>query len=104
MKTTELKTIDISTLVWFDKTFGNSYFAQEIILNYGLDNAEVYKNPFKYGYGSYDYEALDFLGKNVLNEFKDSRPYEIFNFCDDKKIIIRSNIFRNCKKRELINI
>lgn len=104
MKTTELKTIDIITLVWFDKTYGNSYFAQEITLNYGLADSEVYKNPFQYGYDSYNYEALDFLGKNVFTEFKDSKAYDMFKFCDDNNIIVRSNTYRNCKKRELIHI
>ena len=104
MKAKELKTIDITTLVWFDKTYGNSYFAQEITLNYGLSNAEVHKNPFQYGYDSYQYEALDFLGKKVFSEFKESKIHEFFKFCDENKIIIRSNTHRNCKKRELINI
>ena len=104
MKATDLKTIDITTLVWFDKTHGNSYFAQEITLNYGLESAEVHKNPFQYGYDSYQYEALDFLGKNVFPEFKDSKAYYMFKFCDENKIIIRSNTYRGCKKRELINI
>lgn len=104
MKATELITIDITTLVWFDKINGNSYFAQEITLNYGLSDAEVHKNPFQYGYDSYQYEALDFLVKNVFPEFKDSKAYEMFKFCDDNNIIVRSNTHRNCKKRELIHI
>ena len=37
MKTTDLKTIDIKTLVWFDKVNGNSYFAQTITLNFGME-------------------------------------------------------------------
>lgn len=104
MESTQLKTIDVTTLVWFDKTCGSSYFAQEITLNYGLENVEVYKNTFKYGYDSYQHEALDFLGKNVFPEFKDSKAYEIFKFCDDNNIVVRSNTHRNCKKRELTNI
>lgn len=103
MKPNEIKTIDITTLVWFDKTYGNSYFAQTITLNYGLENVENYKNPFQYGYSSFDYEALDFLSKKVFdNEF--SKPYDFFKFCDNNKIIIRHNKHNNCKKRELMNI
>ena len=101
MKITELKTIDITTLVWFDRTYGNSYFAQEITLNYGLENAEVYKNPFQYGYDSYTHEAFDFLGKKV---FTDIGAYDLFKMVDNNNIIVRSNTHRNCKKRELMNI
>ena len=104
MKTTDLRTIDIETLVWFDKVNGNSYFAQTITLNFGMENQEEYKNPFQYGYSSYDWEALDFLGKNVFPEFAELKTYDLYKFCDEKKIIIRSNVHKNCKKRELMNI
>ena len=61
MNTTEIKTIDINTLKWFDKTYGNTYFAQKITLNYGMSDCEVFFNPFQYGYSSYEYEAFKFL-------------------------------------------
>ena len=35
MKTIEIKTIDVCTKTWFDKVNGNTYFAQEITLNFG---------------------------------------------------------------------
>lgn len=60
------QTIDIHTYAWFDRTYGNTYFAQEIILNYGTDQEQRFKNPFKYGYSSYDFFALEFLRKQGI--------------------------------------
>lgn len=105
MKLADLKTIDVTTLVWFDKTYGNSYFAQEITLNYGMSDSEVFKNPFQYGYSSFDHEAMEFLIKKVFtDEMKDLKPYDLFKLCEDNNIVIRTNTYKNCKKRELMNI
>jgi hypothetical protein len=43
----KVKTIDITAKEWFDKTFGNSYFSAQIILNYGLKDQEKYCLPFQ---------------------------------------------------------
>ena len=78
-------TIDIHTYKWFDKVNGNTYFAQEIILNYGTEQEQRFKNKFQYGYSSYDHVALEFLRKQGISipkhyqELKDSfiiRNYE----------------------------
>ena len=61
------QTIDIHTYTWFDKTYGNTYFAQEIILNYGTDQEQRFKNPFRYGYSSFDHVALEFLRKQGIS-------------------------------------
>ena len=61
------QTIDIHTYTWFDRTYGNTYFAQEIILNYGTDQEQRFKNPFQYGYGSYEFKAFKFLKKQGLS-------------------------------------
>ena len=60
-------TIDITTYKWFDKINGNTYFAQEIILNYGTDQEQRFKNPFQYGYSSFDHVALEFLRKQGIS-------------------------------------
>ena len=60
------QTIDIHTYAWFDKINGNTYFAQEIVLNYGTDQEQRFKNPFQYGYSSFDYVALEFLRKQGI--------------------------------------
>ena len=61
------QTIDIHTYKWFDRTFGNTYFAQEIVLNYGTDQEQRFKNPFQYGYSSFDSVALEFLRKQGIS-------------------------------------
>ena len=61
------QTIDITTYKWFDKINGNTYFAQEITLNYGTDQEQRFKNPFQYGYSSFEHFALEFLRKNGIN-------------------------------------
>ena len=60
------QTIDIHTYTWFDKVYGNTYFAQEIVLNYGTEQEQTYVNKFKYGYSSFDYFALEFLRKQGI--------------------------------------
>ena len=61
------QTIDIHTYAWFDKINGNTYFAQEIVLNYGTDQEQRFKNRFQYGYSSYDFFALEFLRKQGIS-------------------------------------
>ena len=94
-----MKTIDINAKEWFDKTFGNSYFAGTITLNYGTETEEIFLLPFQYGYGDeYEHEA-----KAVLTQFNKISPdYEsLYNYCKRVGIILRSNIQRNCLKRDL---
>jgi len=95
--TTQVKTIDINAKQWFDKINGNSYFAGLITINFGQTDEESIKIPFQYGYGdSYRYEALktlQCLGYITVNNTADLR---------DQGIILRSNIEKNCKKRELM--
>ena len=100
MKTTDIKTIDIQTLKWFDKTYGNTYFAQEITLNYGMPDAETLYNPFQYGYSSYDYRAIEFLQKNGYFEGERVCAWTIKQKFG---IIFRVNE-QSAKKRDLINI
>ena len=84
------QTIDIHTYTWFDRTFGNTYFAQEIVLNYGTDQEQRFKNPFRYGYSSFDYYALEFLRKQgiVIPVNRDER----------KKMFIIRNYIQQVKK------
>lgn len=94
---TEIKTIDIKTLTWFDKINGNTYFAQEITLNFGLDNETEIINPFKYGYSSFEHYAFDAIKKYLsINENIIS-----FNFIRENNIIVRSSTNKSLK-RELL--
>ena len=94
-----IETIDINAKEWFDKINGSSYFAGTITLDYGTDKEETFLMPFQYGYGSsYQEEA-----KATLTLFdKISPDYEnLKTYCKRVGIILRSNIERKCKKREL---
>ncbi len=98
MKTIEIKTIDVCTKTWFDKVNGNSYFAQEITLNFGMNNSETFINPFQYGYGSYDIEAFRCIEKNIT-DFK----FVSYAKFQESRIILRQSV-KECLKRELKNI
>jgi hypothetical protein len=93
----QVKTIDINCKQWFDKVNGNSYFAGSITLNFGQPDAITLNMPFQYGYGDfYKYEALEtlqVLGYITVTHTADLREHGI---------IVRSNIQRGCKKRELM--
>lgn len=97
--TATVKTIDINAKQWFDKVNGNSYFAGTVTINYGTPEAQTFKMPFQYGYGSaYDKEARELLFNAGLIPTKSE--YDL----KQSGIIIRSNIQKNCKKSELKNI
>lgn len=102
MRKTKIKTIDLKFLGWFDKVNGNSYFAGEIIVNYGLEDVRRYKVPFQYGYGSfYEYASFERLAKEEnlkVNENATCLHY----YCRENNIILRSEIIRGCKKRDLM--
>ena len=97
----KVKTIDVNCLEWFDKINGNSYFAGEVIVNYGLKTAKVFIIPFQYGYGDqFRYEAWETLKRNKVINFD---SWSIWQFFEKNKIIERYNIQRNCKKRDWIH-
>jgi hypothetical protein len=94
---TQVNTIDINAKQWFDKVNGNSYFAGSITLNFGQPDAITLNMPFQYGYGdSYQYAAIKAL--NEAGHITETHTAEL----RDHGIILRSNIQRGCKKRELM--
>jgi len=97
MKQSEIKTIDVTTLTWVDRTYGNTYFAQQITINYCMPDQMQIKNPFQYGYSSYEFEAIKRI-KEVLPDFL-LREHEL----RDNGIILRHTKHENCKQRELKN-
>lgn len=92
----KVKTIDIQAKEWFDKVNGNSYFAGEITVNFGLKDEQRFVMPFQYGYGdSYLQNAKSILLKKGLIDTISS--YEL----RESGIIVNSSIKRNCLKRDL---
>lgn len=97
MKATDLKTVDIQTLEWFDKVNGNSYFASVITLNF--DEVEL-KNQFQYGYGSaHEYEAW----RTIFEYLGLDKETSTYSFVKDNNIIVRTSK-KKALKRELKNI
>jgi hypothetical protein len=104
-----IQTIDVNALEWFDKTYGNSYFAANVVLNYGLKTEKTIKIPFKYGYGdSYKYEALKELLKldlvHGVVKYSHGGIEDIYTFCQRNKITLKTSKKENCKKSDLKTI
>jgi hypothetical protein len=88
----KIKTIDINARESFDKINGNSYFAGEVIVNFGMKSQKTYRMPFQYGYG----EQYTQAAAKVLGIDESLRLY-----CLDNGIILRANKITGCKKKEL---
>ena len=99
----KIKTIDVNAKEWFDKIYGNSYFAGTITLNYGMKDEETFLMPFQYGYGSsYEQEAKAILTQFYKIDSTWSQPLSMY--CRENKIIYRASIIDKCKKKELKEI
>jgi len=96
----KIKTIDVTAKEWFDKTYGNSYFSAQIILNYGMKDQENYCLPFQYGYGDYYiHETKSAL--NQLNKISTNSNQNLRTYCKENNIILRKNKIENCKQKEV---
>lgn len=104
-QTSNTKTIDITCLEWFDKINGNSYFAAQVTVNYGMPDEFMFALPFQYGYGDHykDMAAKELNKRGYLPGFDEQRQ-RLWSYAADNKIIVRTVKHENCKKRELKNI
>jgi hypothetical protein len=92
----KILTLDINAKEWFDKVNGNSYFSADIVVNYGMNESQTFKLPFQYGYGDhYQYMAIEELKKQGLTDKK------YLHDLRDNGIIVRTNMQRNCRKKDL---
>lgn len=97
---TKIKTIDIQAKEWFDKTYGNSYFAGVITINFGTPTEKQYKMPFQYGSkGMHEQVAFGILKPLFKKEYG-----SLWQLCRDEKIIMRSSWSVGHKQKELKNI
>lgn len=96
-----MKTIDIQAREWFDKTYGNSYFSAIVTIDYGMETEQEIKLPFQYGYGDYYKEAAFKALKKA--GFLDCGELDRWTWCKENGVILRSNIERNCLKRDVVN-
>lgn len=102
MKVRDIKTIDVITKTWFDKINGNTYFAQRIIVNRYRKNEMVIINPFQYGYSSFDHFAKAKVMKSLNLKTDLNKDYSLCSY--NGKIKFNNEIFKNCKKRDLVHI
>jgi hypothetical protein len=93
----QVNSIDIIAKQWFDKVNGNSYFAGYVTINYGQPDSEKIILPFQYGYG----DSYIYAGIKALNEAGHITATHTAAL-RDLGIILRSNIQRGCKKRDLM--
>ena len=95
-RSTQVKTIDVNAKEWFDRANANSYFSAEVVTNYGQADAQTFILPFQYGYGdSYLYTALKELNERGLIDVTSTADIR------EAGILLRHNIEKNCKKRDL---
>src|ERR1017187_8328649 len=91
--------LNVNALEWFDRINGNSYFAGII----HIDNKEVLKMPFQYGYGTqYETEAGRMLVEAGYIPAPKERGYvNLYGYCRDNGVNYLCSKAENCKQREL---
>lgn len=103
-----LKTIDIQAYEWFDKVYGNSYFAAIVTTNFGLSDQKQIKLPLQYGYGDHyiDMAKMELHEQGFINleKYGNGSMESLWSYCRDNGIILRTSKQKNCLKRDLKNI
>jgi len=98
-----MKTLDIQAKEWFDKASGNSYFSGTITTDFGTDKEKNYTMPFQYGYGDHYIDmAKELLEKNGAIKVKERE--QLWNYCQENDIILRTSKQKNCLKRDLAKV
>ena len=95
----KIKTIDVQAKQWRDRTYGNSYFAAQVTINFGTKTEKTFYVPFQYGYGSqYEWAAKQVLQNAGL------LPADIngavSRIARENNIILRTSLQENCKKSD----
>ena len=98
-----MKNIDVNHLHWFDRTYGNTYFACEVTVDYQLPTESNFVIPFTYGYGEH-YKTIvkkELVKRGVIPEGTDY--VYIDRYCRENGIAYRETS-RKALKRELTAI
>lgn len=64
-----LRSISVHCFTWFQKTYGNSYFAMIVTVNQGLPSEHTFVVPMQYGY-----PALYYVMDAVIKQYNISDP------------------------------
>lgn len=101
----QIKTIDVTAFEWWDKTYANSYFSAEIVLNYGMPDQSIHYLPFQYGYGDhYQTQTVALLEKIGVVKREEGRHLPaLWAWCRENGIILRTVKHDKCKRAELAN-
>lgn len=96
-----IQTIDVQAKEWFDRTYGNSYFAGQVTINFGLEDEKTFLMPFQYGYGDqYLHQAWKVIQNNGY--IPDPKPFQLITvYAREHNIPLRYSIQDKCKKRDV---
>jgi hypothetical protein len=97
----KISTIDVQGKEWFDRTYGNSYVAIRLYINYGMKDDVTLYGPYTYGYGDYYMQyARELLYKNGYIE--NIEEYcTLSTYCRENKIILRQSKENRCLKNDV---
>lgn len=85
---------------WWDRTYGNTYFAGVVTVNYGMPSERTYKMPFQYGSnGMHTQKACEIINREYKKNYS-----SLWSGCEQDKIILRTNWSEGHKQKELKNI
>lgn len=68
-----LRTIHVHYFTWFQKTYGNPYFAMIVTVNQGYPSEQTFVVPMQYGRPDYRYAMSAVLSHFQIND--PDRPY-----------------------------
>ena len=97
-----IKTIDLQTKEWFDKTYGDSYFSAQLTVNFGLPGERVIYIPFQYGYGGHSEDMAFKALKKAVNKKILRHVDSFWALGGISKIQYRYNKVENCLKRDVV--
>lgn len=63
-----LRSISVHCFTWFQKTYGNSYFAMIITVNQGYPSEQTFTVPMQYGRPAYHYAMSAVLSHFQIND------------------------------------
>lgn len=93
-KKDKITVVQVRVLEWFQKSYGNSYFAGTVELYAGTRLVKRFLLPFQYGDGSHaEYTAIKELGFGDMYSFREFREKNNIYYSYDKK--------EGCREREL---
>ncbi len=95
----KIKTIDLQTKEWFDRTYGNTYFSALVTINFGLATEKRIKLPFQYGDSSLAEQVTmaDLVSKKIIK----TNTRSLTMYCRENKIILRKSKQTGLRKKDL---